>query len=184
MEETVHDNFFENFTVVTATRSAGDYLPETSGVYAFYHAFDFLENNLYDQIDTRMKNTVFKTKFSEKDNGTKFIVDTCGESIGLSQEIEQFIKAVSQPKERRLLKDFLISCSILQRPDYIGTANNLKDRFFQHLERNDGFFSKHGNSRPNDKFLFICFPCPRNISRKLESVLIQLCQPKFNAQRS
>ncbi|MEH2463333.1 hypothetical protein [Nostoc sp.] len=34
MEETVHDNFFKNFTVLTATISAADYLPETSGIYA------------------------------------------------------------------------------------------------------------------------------------------------------
>ena len=184
MEETVHDNFFKNFTVVTATISAGDYLPEALGIYAFYHAFDFLENNLSDYIDTRIKNTVFKTKFSEKDNRSKFIVDTCGEPVSLSQKTNQFIQAVSQPRDRRLLKNLLISCSILQRPDYIGTANNLTDRFIQHLERDEVFFSKYGDSRPNDEFLFICFPCPKNISGELESLLIQLCQPKFNRQRS
>lgn len=165
MEETVHDNFFNNFIVVTATISAADYLPETSGIYALYHAFDFLENQLSDHIDTRMKNTVFKTKFSEEDNRSKFIVNTCGESVGLSQKMAQFIKAVSQPKERRILKNLLISCSILQRPDYIGTANNLRDRFIQHLERDDGFFSKYANLRSNDEFLFVCLPCPKNISR-------------------
>ena len=184
MEETVHDNFFKNFTVVTATISAADYIPETSGIYALYHAFDFLENKLSDHIDTRMKNTVFKTKFSEKDNRSKFIVDTCGESVGLSQKMDQFIKAVSQPKERRILKNLLISCSILQRPDYIGTASNLRDRFIQHLDRDDGFFSKYASLRANDEFLFVCLPCPKNISRELESLLIQLCQPKFNTQRS
>lgn len=184
MEETVHDNFFKNFTVVTATVSAKDELPEKSGVYALYHAFDFLENNLSDHIDTRIKNTVFKTKFFEKDNRSKFIVDTCGESVGLSQKMEQFIKAVSQPKERRILKNLLISCSILQRPDYIGTTGNLRGRFIQHLERDDGFFSRYGNLRPNDQFLFVCFPCPKNICSELESLLIQLCQPKFNTQRS
>lgn len=165
MEETVHDNFFNNFIVVTATISAADYLPETSGIYALYHAFDFLENQLSDHIDTRMKNTVFKTKFSEEDNRSKFIVNTCGESVGLSPKMAQFIKAVSQPKERRILKNLLISCSILQRPDYIGTANNLRDRFIQHLERDDGFFSKYANLRSNDEFLFVCLPCPKNISR-------------------
>ncbi len=184
MEETVHDHFFKNSTVVTATISAADYLPETAGIYALYHAFDFLENNLSEHLDNRIKNTVFKTNFYEIDNGSKFIVDTCGEPVGLSQRMEQFIKAVSQPKERRILKNLLISCSILQRPDYIGTANNLKDRFLQHLERDDGFFSKYGNSRPNDEFLFVSMPCPKNISRELESLLIQLCQPKFNTQRS
>jgi hypothetical protein len=184
MEETVHDEFFKNFTVVTATISAIDDLPETSGVYAFYHAFDFLETNLSENIDTRVKNTVFKPKFSEENNRTKFIVDTHGESVGLSRHMDQFIEAVSKPKERRMLKNLLISCSILQRPDYIGTAKNLKDRFIQHLERDDGFFSKYGEARPNDEFLFICFPCPKSISRELESLLIQLCQPKFNTQRS
>lgn len=184
MEETVHDNFFKNFTVVTSTISAADYLPEKSGIYAFYHAFDFLENNLSDSIDSRLKNTVFKTTFSETDNRSKFIVNTCGESVGLSQKMEQFIKAVSLPKERRILKNLLVSCSILQRPDYIGTAINLRVRFIQHLEREDGFFSRYGNSRPCDEFLFVCFPCPKNISRELESLLIQLCQPKFNTQRS
>jgi hypothetical protein len=98
--------------------------------------------------------------------------------------MEQFIKAVSQPKERRILKNLLISCSILQRPDYIGTAINLRNRFIHHLERDDGFFSKYAESRQNDEFLFICLPCPKNISRELESLLIQLCQPKFNTQRS
>jgi len=184
MEETVHDNFFKNFTVVTATISAANYLSEKSGIYAFYHALDFSENNLYEDLDNRLKNTVFKTRFSEEDNKSKFIVDTCGESVGLSQKMEQFIKAVSQPKERRILKEFLISCSILQRPDYIGTASNLRDRFVQHLDRDDGFFSRYGNSRPKDEFLFVCLPCPKNISRELESLLIQLCQPKFNTQRS
>ncbi len=184
MEETVHDNFFKNFTVVTATISAADYLPENSGVYAFYHAFDFLEHDLSSHIGTRLQNTVFKTKFSETDNRSKFIVDTCGESVCLSRKMDQFIKDVSQPKERRILKNLLISCSILQRPDYIGTASNLRDRFIQHLERDDGFFSKYGNSRPNDEFLFVCLLCPKNISRELESLLIQLCQPKFNTQRS
>jgi hypothetical protein len=184
MEETVHDNFFNKFTVVTATISAADYLPEKSGIYAFYHAFDFLENNLCDGVENRLKNTVFKTKFSEKDNRSKFIVDTCGESVGLSQKMEQFIKAVSLPKDRRMLKELLLSCSILQRPDYIGTATNLRDRFIQHLDREDGFFSKYGNSRPHDEFLFVCLPCPKNISRELESLLIQLCQPKFNTQMS
>ncbi|WP_445632792.1 GIY-YIG nuclease family protein [Nostoc sp. DSM 114161] len=184
MEETVHDNFFKNFTVVTATISAADYLPESSGIYAFYHAFDFLENNLSECIDNRIKNTVFKTKFFEEDNKSKFIVDTCGEPIGLSPKMELFIKAISQPQERRMLKKLLISCSILQRPDYIGTAINLKYRFIQHLERDDGFFSKYGNLRANDEFLFVCLLCPKNISRELESLLIQLCQPKFNTQRS
>lgn len=184
MEETVHDNFFKNFTVVTATISAADDLPEKSGIYAFYHAFDFLENKLSDGVDNRLKNTVFKTKFSEKDNRSKFIVDTCGESVGLSQKMGQFIQAVSQPKERRILKSLLISCSIFQRPDYIGTASNLRDRFIQHLDRDDGFLSRYGNSRAPDEFLFVCLPCPKNISRELESLLIQLCQPKFNTQRS
>lgn len=184
MEETVHDNFFKNFTVVTATTSATDDLPETSGVYAFYHAFDFVESNLSKNIDARVKNTVFKPKFSEEDNRTKFIVDTRGESVGLSQKMNQFIETVSLPKERRILKNLLISCSIFQRPDYIGTASNLKDRFIQHLERDDGFFSKYGEARPNEEFLFVYFPCPKNISRELESLLIQLCQPKFNTQRS
>lgn len=184
MEETVHDNFFKNFTVVTATISAADYLPETSGIYAFYHAFDFLENNLSNDIDKRIKNTVFKTKFYQADNKSKFIIDICGESVGLSPKMTQFIQAVSLPKERRLLKNLLVSCSLLQRPDYIGTAINLRDRFIQHLERDDGFFSRYGNSRTGDEFLFLCFPCPKNLSRELESVLIQLCQPKFNTQRS
>ncbi|WP_013323148.1 GIY-YIG nuclease family protein [Gloeothece verrucosa] len=184
MEETVHDNFFKNFTVVTATRSAADYLPEKSGVYAFYHAFDFLEDDLFSQINTRLQNTVFRTKFSEENNKSKFIIDTCGESVGLSPKMAQFIKAVSQPKERRILKNLLISCSLFQSPDYIGTASNLRDRFVQHLEREDGFFSKYGNSRLNDEFLFVSFPCPKNIARELESLLIQLCQPKFNTQRS
>jgi GIY-YIG catalytic domain len=184
MEETVHDNFFKNFTVVTATISATDELPEKSGIYAFYHAFDFLESSLSDNIHTRVKSTVFKPKFSEEDNRTKFIVDTRGESVGLSQKMKQFIETVSQPKERRILKNLLISCSIFQRPDYIGTANNLKDRFIQHLERDDGFFAKYGDERPNEEFLFVYFPCPKNISRELESLLIQLCQPKFNTQRS
>jgi hypothetical protein len=184
MEETVHDGFFKNFTVVTATISAVDELPETSGVYAFYHAFDFLEANLAKHIDVRVKSTVFKPKFSEEDNRTKFIVDTRGESVGLSQHMSRFVEAVSKPKERRMLKNLLISCSILQRPDYIGTASNLRDRFIQHLDREDGFFSRYGDSRPNEEFLFVCFPCPKNISRELESLLIQLCQPKFNTQRS
>jgi len=184
MEQTVHDNFFENFTVVTATISAAVYVPETAGVYALYHAFDFFENQFADYIDTRLKKTVFKTKFSEQDNKGKFIIDTCGEPVGLSNKMERFIKAVSQPKERRMLKNLLISCSILQRPDYIGTATNLRARFIQHLERDDGFFSKYGNSRASDEFLFICLPCPKNIAGELESLLIQLCQPKFNTQRS
>lgn len=184
MEETVHVNFFKNFTVVTATASATDEVPETAGIYAFYHAFDFLEDNLFEDINNRIKNTVFRTKFSEQENRSKFIVDTCGEPVGLSERMELFIKSVSLPKERRILKSLLISCSIFQRPDYIGTANNLRHRFIQHLERDDGFFSKYGSSRPNDEFLFICYPCPKNISRELESLLIQLCQPKFNAQRS
>ncbi|GBF79301.1 GIY-YIG nuclease family protein [Aphanothece sacrum] len=184
MEETVHDNFFKNFTVVTATRSAADYIPENSGVYAFYHAFDFSEKNISEDIDIRLKNTVFKTKFSEKDNRSKFIVDTCGEPVGLSPKMEQFIEAVSDPKNRRMLKKMLISCSIFQRPDYIGTASKLRERFIQHLERDDGFFSRYGNSRPYDEFLFVCVLCPKEISRELESLLIQLCQPKFNTQRS
>lgn len=184
MEETVHDNFFKNFIVVTATISAADYIPESSGIYAFYHAFDFLENNLSNDIDTRIRNTVFKTKFAEEDNRSKFIVDTCGEPVGLSPAMERFIKAVSHPRDRRLLKNLLISCSIFQRPDYIGTALNVRTRFIQHLERDDGFFLKYGNSRPNDEFLFLYVPCPKNISRELESLLIQLCQPKFNTQRS
>ncbi len=135
MEETVHDKFFKNFTVVTATISAADSLPETSGIYAFYHAFDFLEKNLSNHIDTRIKSTVFKTKFFEEDNRSKFIVDTCGESVGLSPKIDKFIKAVSLPKERRMLKSLLISCSILQRPDYIGTAIDLRSRFIQHFDQ-------------------------------------------------
>ncbi|GBE95136.1 hypothetical protein NCWK1_4918 [Nostoc cycadae WK-1] len=184
MEETVHDNFFNNFKVVTATISAADYLPEVPGIYALYHAFDFLENKLFEHIDTRMKSTVFKTRFAEIDNRSKFIVDICGESVGLSQKMELFIKAVSKPQERRLLKNLLISCSLFQRPDYIGTASNLRDRFIQHLERDDGFFSKYANLISNDEFLFVCLPCPKNISRELESLLIQLCQPKFNTQRS
>ncbi|MBF2067990.1 MAG: GIY-YIG nuclease family protein [Calothrix sp. C42_A2020_038] len=184
MEETVHTDFFKNFKVVTATASATDQVPENAGIYAFYHAFDFSENKLFDDIDNRIKNTVFRTKFSEQDNRSKFIVDTCGEPVGLSEKMKAFIQEVSVPKERRILKSLLLSCSILQRPDYIGTANNLRDRFIQHLERDDGFFSRYGSLRPNDEFLFICFPCPKNISRELESLLIQLCQPKFNAQRS
>ncbi|GFE72060.1 GIY-YIG nuclease family protein [Chroococcus sp. FPU101] len=184
MEETVHDNFFRNFIVVTATISAAYKLPETSGIYAFYHAFDFLEDNLSDDIDTRIKSTVFKTKFLEEDNKSKFIIDTCGESVCLSQRMSQFLKTVSQPKERRMLKNLLISCSIFQRPDYIGTATNLRNRYVQHLERDDGFFSKYADLKANDEFLFVCLPCPKNISRELESLLIQLCQPKFNTQRS
>ncbi|WP_043997766.1 GIY-YIG nuclease family protein [Microcystis aeruginosa] len=184
MEETVHDNFFKKFTVVTATRSAADYLPESSGVYAFYHAFDFSEHDLCGNIKTRLQNTVFKTKFSENNDRSKFTIDICGEPVSLSQNMEYFLQEISQPKERRILKEFLISCSILQHPEYIGTANNLRMRFLQHLEREDGFLSKHGNLRSNNEFLFISFPCPKNISRQLESLLIQLCQPKFNTQRS
>ncbi|MBD2042172.1 GIY-YIG nuclease family protein [Microcoleus sp. FACHB-672] len=184
MEETVHDNFFKNFIVVTATLSSADSLPVDAGIYALYHAFDFSENELSEQIDARIKQTVFKTKFSEEDNRSKFIVNTCGESVGLSEKMEVFIKAVSEPKERRMLKKLLISSSILQRPDYIGTASNLRERFVQHLERDDGFFSKYASLRHKDEFLFVCLPCPINISRELESLLIQLCQPKFNTQRS
>ncbi len=91
MEETVHENFFKNFTVVTATTSAADDLPETSGIYAFYHAFDFSETNLFEDINTRIKNTVFTTKFSEQDNRSKFIINTCGEQVSLSSKMEQFI---------------------------------------------------------------------------------------------
>jgi GIY-YIG catalytic domain len=184
MEETVHDNFFKNFTVVTATISAIDELPEKPGIYVFYHAFDFLENNLSNNIDDRIKNTSFKPKFSEDDTKTKFIVDTRGEPIRLSQSMSQFLDEISQPKDRRILKSLLISCSIFQRPDYIGTASNLKNRFIQHLERDDGFFSRYRKERPTDEFLFVYCPCPKNISRQLESLLIQLCQPKFNTQRS
>jgi hypothetical protein len=154
MEETVHDDFFKNFTVVTATVSAIEDLPKTSGVYAFYHAFDFLETNLSDDIDTRVKKTVFKPKFSQEDNKTKFIVDTRGKSVGLSRHMGKFIEAVSQPKERRMLKNLLIYCSIFQRPEYIGTASNLRNRFIEHLETDNGFFYSIYLIRSKNTFSF------------------------------
>lgn len=184
MEDIVHDEFFSNFTVVTATTSAIDYLPEKPGIYAFYHAFDFLEADIASGIDDRLQNTVFKTKFYEENDKRRFIIDTCGESVSLSVSMRQFIDAVSHPADRKLLRRYLMSCSILQRPDYIGTATDIRSRFVQHLDRQDGFFAKYGNARPQDEFLFLCYPCPKNISRQLESLLIQLCQPKFNTQRS
>jgi predicted GIY-YIG superfamily endonuclease len=184
MQETVHDDFFKNFTVVTATQSAVDYLPDRSGIYAIYHAFDFMDNNLVGDIDERIQSTVFKSKFYEEANRTKFIVDMCAEPARLSASMGNFIEAVSLPKDRRILKQSLLYCSILQRPDYIGTSTNLKNRFTQHLEKDDGFFSKYVESLPSDQFLFVCFPCSQNHARELESLLIQLCQPKFNTQRS
>lgn len=184
MEETIHEDFFKNFIVATATISAVYDIPERVGVYAFYHAFDFSENNLLLNIKERISKTVFTTKFEENTSRTKFTVDTCGKPVTLSDKTCEFIQSKSQPRDRRELKQLLLTCSILQCPDYIGYASNLQKRFVQHLENDDGFFGRYGNSRQQDEFLFICFPCSNNIAKELESLLIQLCQPKFNAQRS
>lgn len=184
MEETIHEDFFKNFIVATATISAVYDIPDRVGIYAFYHAFDFSEHNLLPNINERISKTVFTTKFEENTSRTKFTVDVCGKPVTLSDKMHKFIKSISLPKDRRELKQLLLICSILQCPDYIGYASSLQKRFIQHLENDDGFFGRYGNSRPQDEFLFICFPCSGNIARELESLLIQLCQPKFNAQRS
>ncbi|WP_292865239.1 GIY-YIG nuclease family protein [Nostoc sp. LPT] len=184
IEETIHDDFFENFIVATATISAFYDIPDKPGIYAFYHAFDFAENNLLEDINDRISKTVFKTKFQEDNYRKKFIIDICGEPVTLSDNMHNFIKSISMPKDRRNLKKLLLTCSILQCPDYIGYASSLQARFKQHLENDNGFFGKYGNFRSQDEFLFICFPCSGNIARELESLLIQLCKPKFNTQRS
>ncbi|MEB3149713.1 MAG: GIY-YIG nuclease family protein [Sphaerospermopsis sp.] len=184
IQETIHDDFFKNFIVATATISALYDIPDKPGVYAFYHAFDFAENNLLEDINNRISNTVFKTKFIEDSNRKKFIIDTCGTPVTLSGNINNYINSISMPKDRREIKKLLLTCSIFQCPDYIGRTSNLQTRFKQHLENDDGFFKRYGNSRPQDEFLFICFPCPGNLTRELESLLIQLCKPKFNTQRS
>lgn len=184
IEETIHDDFFQNFIVATATISALYDIPDKTGVYAFYHAFDFAENNLLEDINFRISTTVFKTKFIEENSRQKFIIDTRGEPVNLSDTMLNFIQNISMAKDRRNLKKLLLTCSIFQCPDYIGYASSLQARFRQHLESDNGFFGRYGNSRPQDEFLFICFPCPGNLARELESLLIQLCKPKFNAQRS
>lgn len=184
MEETIHENFFSKFIVATATISAIYDIPNQPGIYAFYHAFDFSENNLLSDINERISKTVFTTKFVEDDSRKKFFIDICGKPVTLSDSMYKFIESVSLPKDRRELKKLLLTCSILQCPDYIGYASSLQRRFRQHLENDNGFFGRYGNSRPQDEFLFICFPCSGNLARELESLLIQLCQPKFNTQRS
>lgn len=184
MQETIHEEFFSNFLVATATISALYDIPSKPGVYAFYHAFDFPEDCLLESISERIGNTVFNTLFLEDKTGTKFTIDLHGESVILSDTMTKFISNVSLPKDRRILRKLLLTCSILQTPDYIGYATNLQKRFMQHLESDNGFFARYGQTRPQNEFLFICFPCHENIARELESLLIQLCQPKFNTQRS
>ncbi|MBW4591771.1 MAG: GIY-YIG nuclease family protein [Brasilonema angustatum HA4187-MV1] len=184
MEETIHDDFFSKFIVATATISAFYDIPDKPGIYAFYHAFDFAEDNLLGDINERISKNVFTTKFVEEDSRKKFIIDLCGKPVTLSDNMHHFIESVSMPKDRRNLKKLLLTCSILQSPDYIGYASSLQKRFRQHLENDNGFFGRYGNSRPQDEFLFICFPCAGDIARELESLLIQLCQPRFNTQRS
>lgn len=184
MEETIHDDFFRNFIVATATISAFYDIPDKPGIYAFYHAFDFAENNILGDVNERLSKNVFTTKFVEDDSRKKFIIDLCGKPVTLSDNMHNFIESVSMPKDRRNLKKLLLTCSIFQSPDYIGYASSLQKRFRQHLESDNGFFGRYGNSRPQDEFLFICFPCSGNIARELESLLIQLCQPKYNTQRS
>ncbi|HLP90949.1 MAG TPA: GIY-YIG nuclease family protein [Nostocaceae cyanobacterium] len=184
LEETIHDDFFHNFIVATATISAFYDIPDKPGIYAFYHAFDFAENHLLNDINNRISKTVFKTKFTEENSRQRFIIDTCGEAVTLSDNMHNFLKEISLPKDRRDLKKLLLTCSVFQCPDYIGYASNLQERFKQHLENDNGFFGRYGNSRPQDEFLFICFPCAGKLARELESLLIQLCKPRFNTQRS
>jgi hypothetical protein len=184
MENTIHDDFFKNFTVATSTMSAIEEIPEMAGIYAFYHAFDFSSENLVSDIDKRIQRTVFRTKFIEKDQKSKFIIDTRGEPAQLAGKVRNFVNQLSLPKDRRMLKGLLLSCSLLQRPSYIGTATNLRERFIDHLDREDGFFSKYSSVNLQDEYLFVCFPCQRDVARELESLLIQLCQPIHNSQRS
>lgn len=184
MQETIHEEFFSNFLVATATISALYDIPNRPGIYAFYHAFDFSEDCLLESINDRISKTVFKTLFLEDKAGKKFTIDLCGEPVVLSDNMTKFISSVSMPKDRRNLRKLLLTCSILQSPDYIGYATNLQKRFRQHLENDNGFFARYGHTRPQNEFLFICFPCHENLARELESLLIQLCQPKFNTQRS
>lgn len=184
MQETIHEDFFSNFLVATATISALYDIPSKPGIYAFYHAFDFSENCLLESINERVSQTVFTTTFSEDIYRRRFTIDLCGEPVTLSDTMTKFISNVSMPRDRRTLRRLLLTCSILQTPDYIGYASNLQKRFRQHLEHDNGFFARYGNTRPQHEFLFICFPCSGDIARELESLLIQLCQPRFNTQRS
>lgn len=184
MENTIHDDFFKNFTVATATISASEYIPGKAGIYAFYHAFDFSSESLVSDIDKRIQRTVFKTKFTEKAQRSKFIIDTHGEPVQLTGKVRDFINELSLPIDRRMLNGLLLSCSLLQRPSYIGTAIDLRKRFVDHLEREDGFFSKYSSTSLQDEYLFVCFPCQWKVARELESLLIQLCQPICNSQRS
>lgn len=184
MQETIHEDFFSNFLVATATISALYDVPSKPGIYAFYHAFDFSEDSLLESINERISKTVFNTTFSEDAYRRRFNIDLCGEPVVLSDNMTKFISNVSMPKDRRTLRKLLLTCSILQSPDYIGYASNLQKRFGQHLESDNGFFARYGNARPQNEFLFVCFPCSANIARELESLLIQLCQPRFNTQRS
>jgi predicted GIY-YIG superfamily endonuclease len=184
MEETIHDDFFSKFLVATATISAYYDIPDKPGIYAFYHALDFSEDYLAEEVNERLSKTVFTTTFIEDDYRKKFTINVCGKPATLSDTMSKFIESISMPKDRRNLKNLLLTCSIFQCPDYIGYATSLQKRFRQHLENDNGFFARYGNSRPQDEFLFICFPCSENIARELESLLIQLCQPKFNTQRS
>lgn len=189
MRETIHDNFFDDFIVATATYSAIEDIPVLSGVYAFYHAFDFSTDSLKDQIQARLAKTVFKTTFSEDreqldKTKRKFVIDTGGKPAKLSSKMTDFIKDDALVKQKRVLSSRLLACSMFQTPSYIGVASNLRARFSQHLDEDEGFFSKYVKEEKSDEFLFICLKCEENLARELESLLIQLCQPKFNTQRS
>lgn len=95
MQETIHEEFFSNFLVATATISALYDIPSRPGIYAFYHAFDFSEDCLLESINERVSNTVFNTLFLEDKTGKKFTIDLCGEPVVLSDTMTKFISNVS-----------------------------------------------------------------------------------------
>ncbi len=180
----VFRDLFTGLQAFAATPSAGRFVPSESGVYAFFRRLDFDPDGLANQLDEFVKRVSFKPKADFTELPARVGIDLRQAPKRLRGDVLNAIEDGSGGYARELA-DALFECAVLQKPWYVGTAQNLRSRFEQHLEEG-GVVHRAApdaeSSYRNKQFLYVCRTTPPDIAEELESVLLQIIEPEGNTQ--
>ena len=187
-----------------------DFIPESSGFYAWYFPLWLYEDELVEYIRAVTKVFAFEEKADGLDGYLNLKSDLNWSSIDIKIKtlgcqispcsdslISEWNAAMSSPDAKAVLAEAMMISSILMPPLYVGKANNLRSRYDQHTSesgfklRFESFIKKCGLQISVSDLIFCAVELESGTNMKLknrelnelvEQVVMRMAAPPYSKQ--
>ena len=187
-----------------------EFIPDSSGFYAWYFPLWLYEEDLVKYISMVTKIFSYEDKADSTDGYVNILHDFNWSSLNLKVKLEghqinpcsdslisDWKEAMTSPEAREVLEQAMMTASIIMPPLYVGKADNLKSRYEQHTvhsgfkDRFDNFMKEVDVNITVADLIFCSVKLEPDLNIKLrkrklnelvEQVIMRMAAPPFSKQ--